>query len=131
MNCALCTGLDADVKEEQSCCPWAPSREKTVLTGAMIQALLQTAGDRQDLEKSLEIVFIGFKRRNEAGRGFTASLDAKARGGTLHTSASQAASPPPTLVLRMLTAPDAFRLSPDLSCNSGQPCCRDRSYEAY
>ena len=81
----------------------------------MIQVLLQTAGYRQDLEKSLESVFIGFKRGNEAGGGFTASLDAKARGGTLHTSTSQVASLPPTLVPWMLTVPHVFSLYRDLS----------------
>lgn len=131
LKCSLWTGLNAEVKAEQSCCPWAHRREKTVLPGAMIQVLLQTAGYRQDLEKSLESVFIGFKGGNEAGGGFTASLDAKARGGTLHTSTSQVASLPPTLVPFWHFVPHVFSLYRDLSWSSGHPCCRDYSYEAY
>ena len=136
LKCSLWMGLNAEVKTEQSFCPWTFRREKTVPSGcnytrATLDRLQEKIWRRRDLEKSLESVFIGIKRSNEAGGWFPASLDTKGHASTLHVSASQVASLPPTLVPWMLGVPDVFSLYPNLSCSSGHPCCKDHSYEAY
>lgn len=92
--------LNAEMKAKQSFCPWTFRKEKTVPPGCSYSSTtldrLQEIWRRQDLEKSLESVFIGIKKINEAGGWFPSLLDSKAHGSTLHALASQVASLPPT-----------------------------------